>query len=200
MPSRSKCWLPLLVLGALAQCRAAAADDPAVPIGSRVANLTFKKIRYVNPPLDDFPKAKAFTLVFVDAGCPLAQRYLPTLQQIENDYRDKGVAVIAVNSGADSIPATAALAVRHNGTFPFVKDFDAACARALGVTRTPEVAVLAADRKLRYRGRIDDQYRPTGSRSAPTTRELRDALDAVLAGKDVAVTTTPVDGCPITRP
>ena len=169
-------------------------------IGTRVPNLAFKDIRYLNRSLDDFPKAKAFALVFVDAGCPLAQRYLPTLEQIHADYRDKGVVVIAVNSGtADSITATAALAVRNNCTFPFVKDFDAACTRALGVTRTPECAVLDASRKLRYRGRIDDQYRPTGSRATPTTRELADGLDAVLASKDVAVTSTPVDGCPITQ-
>ena len=138
----------------------APAAEPTVAIGSRVPNLTFKDIRYLNRSLDDFPKAKAFALVFVDAGCPLAQRYLPTLQQIEADYRDKGVVLLAVDSGpADSIPATAALAVRHGCTFPFVKDFDAVCARAVGVTRTPECVVLDADRKLRYRGRIDDQYR-----------------------------------------
>ena len=64
----------------------------------------------------------------------------------------------------------------------------------------PECIVLDANRKLRYRGRIDDQYRPTGSRETPTTHDLRDALDAVLAAKEVAVATTPVDGCPITRP
>jgi hypothetical protein len=176
------------------------AAEPAVPIGSRVGNLTFKDIRYTNRSLDDFPKAKAFALVFVDASCPLAQRYLPTLQQIDTDYKGKGVVLLAVDSGAaDSIPATAALAVRHGCTFPFVKDFDAACARALGVSRTPECAVLDADRVLRYRGRIDDQYRPTGSRKAQATHELRDALDAILDGKPIAVDTTAVDGCPITR-
>ncbi len=190
-------WLPLL---AFALASPAVAADTAVPVGTRVPNLTFKDIRYLNRSLDDFPKAKAFALVFVDVGCPLAQRYLPTLQQLDADYRDKGVVVLAVNSVPDSIPATAAMAVRHGCSFPFVKDLDAACARALGVTRTPECAVLDAGRTLRYRGRIDDQYRPTGARSAPTTHELRDALDAVLAGKDVAVTATPVDGCPITRP
>jgi mono/diheme cytochrome c family protein len=179
----------------------ALAAEPAVPIGSHVANLAFKDIRYVNRSLADFPKAKAFALVFVDAGCPLAQRYLPTLQQIDADYWNKGVVLLAVNSGAaDSITATAAMAVRYGCTFPFVKDFDAACARAVGVTRTPECVVMDAERRLCYRGRIDDQYRPTGSRPTPTTHELRDALDAVLAGKEVAVPTTPVDGCPITRP
>jgi hypothetical protein len=184
----------------LAWIAAAVAAEPAVPIGVRVDNLTFKDIRYVNRSLTDFPKAKAFALVFVDAGCPLAQRYLPAVQQIDTGYRDKGVVVVAINSGSDSITATAAMAVRHNCSFPFVKDFDAACARVLGVTFTPEVAVLDATRTLRYRGRIDDQYRPTGSRPAPTTHELRDALDAVLSGKDVTIATTPVDGCPITRP
>jgi peroxiredoxin/mono/diheme cytochrome c family protein len=193
MGRRFLCWFALLTFAA-----SATAGD--MPIGARTPDLAFKDIRYVNRSLNDFPKTKAFVIVFVDAGCPLAQRYLPTLQQIDADYRDKSVVVLAVNSGPDSIPATAAMAVRHNCTFPFVKDFDAVCARALGVTRTPECVVLDADRKLRYRGRIDDQYRPTGSRPAPTTRELRDALDAVLAGKDVVVTTTPVDGCPITRP
>jgi peroxiredoxin/mono/diheme cytochrome c family protein len=174
--------------------------SPAAEIGGRVPNLTFKDIRYVNRSLNDFPKTKAFALVFVDADCPLAQRYLPTLEKIAAEYRDKGVVVIAVDSGvADSISAVAALAVRHNCSFPFVKDFDAACAKVLGVTRTPECAVLDADRKLRYRGRIDDQYRPTGSRAEATSHELRDALDAVLAGKEVTVTATPVDGCPITR-
>ena len=65
--------------------------------------------------------------------------------------------------------------------------------------RTPEVVVLDAERRLRYRGRIDDQYRLGGNRAAPTRRDLQDALDEVLAGKDVTVPQTPVDGCLITR-
>jgi hypothetical protein len=177
------------------------AGEPVVAIGRRVPNLAFKDIRYVNRSLDDLPKAKAFALVFVDAGCPLAQRYLPAIQEIDNAYRDKGVVLLAIDSGAaDSITATAAITAPHGYTFPVVKDFDAVCARALGVDRTPECAVLDADRRLRYRGRIDDQHRTTGGRSAASSRELRDALDAVLAGKEVAVSSTPVDGCPITRP
>ncbi|HEX4592134.1 MAG TPA: redoxin domain-containing protein, partial [Gemmataceae bacterium] len=200
MRKRSPWWLPVLMIGGLAQPHSPAAE-PGVPIGSRVPDLTFKDIRYLTRSLDDFPKAKAFALVFVDSGCPLAQRYLPGLQKIDADYHDKGVAVLAVNSGAtDSITATAAMAVRHDCSFPFVKDFDAACARALGVTRTPECVVLDSERKLRYRGRIDDQYRFTGGRAGAATNDLRDALDAVLAGKEVAVKSTPVDGCPITRP
>jgi peroxiredoxin/mono/diheme cytochrome c family protein len=179
----------------------AGAAEPAVAIGARVPNLTFKDIRYLTRSLDDFKSAKAFVLVFTDCGCPIAQRYLPTLQKLHVDYRDRDVAVLAVNVGADDpITAIAAQAVRHGCEFPFVKDFDAACARAVGVTHTPGAVVLDADRKLRYRGRIDDQYRPGGARAEPTRQDLREALEAVLAGKEVAVPGTPVDGCPITRP
>jgi peroxiredoxin len=177
----------------------AAAAEP-VPVGSRIDNLTFKDIRYLPRSLDDFKGATAFVLVFTDGGCPLAQRYLPAVQRLYADYDAKGVVVLAVNAGADdSIAGMAAQAVRHGCEFPFVKDFGAECARALGVTRTPEAVVLDAGRRLRYRGRIDDQYRLSGARPAPTRHDLREALDAVLAGRRVSVPTTPVDGCPITR-
>jgi hypothetical protein len=90
--------------------------------------------------------------------------------------------------------------VRHELAFPSVKDSDGSCVRALGVRRTPEAVVLDAEHRLRYRGRIDDQYRLGGTRPAPTHRDLQEALDAVLAGREVAVKETPVDGCPITLP
>src|SRR5207253_6648887 len=100
----------------------------------------------------------------------------------------------------DSVVAMATQAVQHGVDFPFVKDVGGACARALGVRRTPEVVVLDGERRLRYRGRIDDRYRLGGTRPAPTRRDLKEALDAVLAGREVTVTETEVDGCPITFP
>ncbi len=187
--------LPLVLAG-----RSPAADKP-VAVGTKVANLTFKDTHYLPRSLDDFPEARAFVLVFVNTTCPVAQRYLPVLRELEQAYRGKGVQFLAVNEGADdSITAVATQAVRHGMEFPFVKDVDGRCAETLGVRRTPEVAVLDAGRRLRYRGRVDDQYRLGGARAEPTRRDLALALDAVLAGKDVAVPETPVDGCPISRP
>src|SRR5262245_33900579 len=177
--------------------RAAEAD---VKIGTIVKKLSFKDIRYLPRTLDDLPKSKVYVLAFTNTSCPLAQRYLPTLNKLEKDYRDKGVQFVAVNVGADdSIRAMAAQAVEFEAAYPFVKDFDAKCAEVLGVKRTPEVVVLDAERKIRYRGRIDDQYRLGGARPKPTRHDLKEALDAVLAGKEVAVKETPVDGCVITR-
>src|SRR3954463_12623361 len=78
-----------------------AAAEPDVKIGAPITNLTFKDIRYLPRSLDDFPKKKAFVLVFTTTSCPLVQRYLPVIQQLEKDYRTQDVQFLAVNVGAD---------------------------------------------------------------------------------------------------
>jgi alkyl hydroperoxide reductase subunit AhpC len=177
----------------------ARADE--VKIGSEIKPLKFKDIRYLTRNLDDLPKSKACVLVFTTTTCPLVQRYLPGLNRLEKEYRDRAVQFLGVNVGAeDSIRAIAAQAVEYEVEYPFVKDHLGKCAEAVGVTRTPEVVVLDGERILRYRGRIDDQYRIGGARSRPTRHDLKEAIDAVLAGKSVAVPETPVDGCHVTRP
>ena len=174
------------------------AQDP-IKIGDSAPKVTFTDIRYLPRTLDDFGKKKAYVLVFTSTTCPLVQRYLPTLQGLAKDYAADDVQFIGVNvAEEDSIVAMATQAVRHQIGFPFVKDSGGATARALGVHRTPEAVVLGADKRLRYRGRIDDQYRLGGVRKEPTKRDLKDALDAVLAGQKVMNAETEVDGCPIT--
>src|ERR1051326_4946511 len=180
---------------------AAPTAEPEVKIGAVIGDLRFKDIRYVARSLRDFGDKKAYVFVFVDSGCPMVAKYLPSLQRLEMTYRDKGVQFVAVNSGPnDTVAVMAAQAVEFGVEFPFVKDLDCRVADALGVTRTPEVVVLDGKRTLRYRGRIDDRYRPGGQRGAPTRNDLAEALDAVLAGKEVAVPSTAVDGCLINHP
>jgi hypothetical protein len=203
--------LALAVAGGIA----AAADKPAkaaekpAKIGDKVGNLMFKDIRYLPRSLADFPKAKVFVLVFTNTSCPVVQRYMPTLRamekecrkDMENEHREGAVQFIAVNEGPDdSIVDMAAQAVQFDMEFPFVKDFGGECAAALGVDRTAEAVVLDENRTLRYRGRIDNQYRLTGTLTKKTVSELSDAIDAVAAGRKVSVVETPVDGCKITRP
>jgi thiol-disulfide isomerase/thioredoxin len=172
-----------------------------VAVGDRVANLTFKDIHFLPRSLDDFSKKKAFVLVFTTTSCPLVQHYLPVLKELEKEYQDKGVQFLAVNVGADDTVLTmAAQAVQYGVEFPFVKDFDGKCAETLGVRRTPEVVVLDEKRAIRYRGRIDDQYRLVGTRADATHRDLKEAIGDVLAGREVAIKETPVDGCLISRP
>ena len=189
--------LPLTLALALATPVAAA----EVTVGDKIPNLSFKDSHYVARSLDDFKGRKAFVFVFVVRGCPLVPKYLPTLDRLEKQYRTRGVQFLAVNvSPEDTITEAAAQLVEAGVAFPVVKDFEARCADALGVTRTPEVAVLDGERRLRYRGRIDDQYRPGGiARAEPSRHDLREALDEVLAGKEVSVPKTEVDGCTLTR-
>jgi thiol-disulfide isomerase/thioredoxin len=173
-----------------------AAEKPK--IGTAIGKLAFTDTRSLPRTLTDFGKKKAFVLVFTDTACPLAQKYLPTLSALEKEYRAKDVQFASLNaSDADGVIAVATQSVKFDVEFPMLKDFGGACAKALGVTRTPEAVVLDADHKLVYRGRIDDQYRLGGARKAPTARELKDAIDAVLAGQAPAVAETEVDGCPI---
>lgn len=170
-------------------------------IGSAAEEFSFKDIRYVSRTLGDFGKARAFVMAFITVECPMARRYLPRLQELSNQYRDREVQFIAVNVGADdSIKEVAYQAIEQGIEIPFVKDFSGDCARALGATRTPEVVVLDAKRNIRYRGRIDDQFRLGGMKPEPERQDLREALDDVLAGREVQVAHTAVDGCAITFP
>jgi thiol-disulfide isomerase/thioredoxin len=178
---------------------ATAAEPPK--IGDTIGKFTFTDIRSLPRSLGDFGEKKAYVLVFFNNSCPLALRYLPVLQAMEKEYRAKGVQFIALNAAEeDSLIDMATLGVKHDLEFPLAKDFDGDCAKALGVKRTPEVAVLDAAKKLVYRGRIDDQYRLGGVRKEATTHDLKDAIEAVLAGKKVENAETNVDGCPITFP
>jgi hypothetical protein len=172
-------------------------DRPA--IGQKVEALEFKDIHYLTRTLDDFGPKKAFVVVATSTTCPVAQRYLPVLGEMEKPYRARGVQFLALNVSADdSITEMAASAVEAGVDFPFVKDIDLRCAGALGLLRTPEAVVLDAGHRIRYRGRIDDQFRLSGDRAASTQHPLRDAIEDVLAGRDVAKPETPVDGCLIT--
>jgi mono/diheme cytochrome c family protein/peroxiredoxin len=207
------CWIRILLAVLMAIVSATAwADDTGdrpdkLPIGAKVPLMTFKDIRYLPRsladlanPTDPAPK-RIFVLCFTNTTCPLVQKYLPRLKDLDQRFREQGVQVVAVNVGAnDSIMNMAAQAVTYEAEFPFVKDMDGNCVRACGVERTPEVVVIDAQHRLRYRGRIDNQHRLAGTAAAATSNELEAAIESLLADRPVEVAETPVDGCKITPP
>ncbi|MBI3272249.1 MAG: redoxin domain-containing protein [Planctomycetes bacterium] len=177
----------------------AAVDD--APLGGKVKRFTFFDFRYGERSLDDFKDRKAFVLVFATNACPIAARYLPRLAELERTYRPRGVQFLAVNEGrGETVVELCAAAVDAGLEFPAVKDLDGNVARAVGATRTPEAVVLDAERRLRYRGRIDAQYRTGGETPDRGREDLREAVEDVLAGRDVREPETTVDGCRITFP
>jgi hypothetical protein len=170
-------------------------------IGDKIANVRFKDIRYLNRSLDDFGERRAYVVVFTTTTCPLVQQYWPKLKRLDEEFRDRGVQFVGVNVGpGDTIPDVAQQAIEFGVEFPVVKDADGSCVRDLGVERTPEAVILDGERRLRYRGRIDDQYRLGSGRPDAAHDDLRHALDDLLAGRSVGVAETTVDGCRITPP
>lgn len=177
----------------------AAAQD--VPLGSKIANLNFKDIRYVERTLDNFGAPKAYVLTFITNSCPLAQRYLPIVAALDKEFAPQGVQFAFVSAGAaDTIMDMAQHMLDYGVDTPVVKDVKGDVVKALGITRTPQVVVLDAERKLRYRGRVDDQYRLGGERPTPTRSDLREAISELLAGKEITTPETHAEGCLITYP
>jgi len=179
----------------------AAAHAAPVSVGTKIENLKFKDIRYLYRTLDDFDSPKLYVFTFITNSCPLAQRYLPKVAELDKEFASKGVQFVIVNvGGADSIMDMAQHMLDYKIEVPVVKDVKGDVVNACGVTRTPESVILDAERKIRYRGRIDDQYRLGGLLPEPTRSDLREAIMELLDGREVSVPTTTSEGCLITYP
>ena len=192
-------WLVLLAL--MSTHAPAFADERTPAIGDVIGELRFKDIRGLQRSLADLGKKRAYVFVFTTTQCPLVKRTMPKLIELDAKFGPQDVQIVAVNVGVeDTIRDMAAQAIEYDASFPFVKDTDLSCVKRLGIQRTPEVAVLNANSKLVYRGRVDDQLRLGGARPEPTRRDLEEALRELLTGNEISVATTTVDGCLVTAP
>ncbi|MDO8677802.1 MAG: hypothetical protein Q7R30_04460 [Acidobacteriota bacterium] len=151
--------------------------------------------RAVNPLIVE-PGSVATVLVFITTDCPISNRYAPEIQRLESRFGQQVRFVLVFPVANDS----AAVIRTHLKKFAFsseaVRDTAQELVKHTGVTISPEVAVLDAKSQLVYRGRIDDRYLELGKdRPYPTVRDLERALEAVVAGKPVAVRETQAVGC-----
>ena len=146
-------------------------------------------------------KPTEYTVVcFLGTECPLARLYGPRLQRLAEQFGDRGVTFLGVDSNMQDSPAEIATYARELGiNFPIAKDTDQSIADAFNAERTPQVFVVDASGLIRYQGRIDDQYEPGLARTEPTQHDLRDAIQSLLAGEPVEQPVTPGVGCLITR-
>ncbi|NND96204.1 MAG: redoxin domain-containing protein [Pirellulaceae bacterium] len=150
--------------------------------------------------LDDFADDSVLAIAFLGTECPLAKLYAVRLNQIAADFRSRGVRVVAVMSNRqDSLEEIAAFVDRQNIGFPVLKDAGNSFADSIAAERTPEIFVYDKARKLRYRGRVDDQYGIGYVRDQPRRKDLRIALDELTSGQDVSIAQTKAVGCIIGR-
>jgi cytochrome c553 len=144
---------------------------------------------------------KATVVITLAFDCPIAVGYAADLAAMAKEYGPRGVAFMGVCPTQDPPATLSKQAADFKLGFPIYRDADAKTADALGATITPEAFVFDTDLKLKYRGRIDDTYVARLKRAAATTRhDLKDAIEATLAGKPVAEATTTAIGCPVERP
>jgi hypothetical protein len=144
------------------------------------------------------PETKAVAMVFTLPDCPIANSYIPEINRLHAWMQSRGVQLLVVQVDPD---LTAEGARRHAEEYqiqpPVVLDAQHALVNKAGATRTPEAAVFSPSGKLLYRGRINDQYVGYGKRRPQaTSHDLRDALEAILAGRP-ALPGKEAVGCPI---
>ncbi|MEC9004320.1 MAG: redoxin domain-containing protein [Planctomycetota bacterium] len=145
-------------------------------------------------------KTPLVVMVFLGTECPLAQLYAPRLEQLSQKYAGRGVTFLGINSNRqDSLADMVAYVKRTGITFTLGKDLRNQVADAMKAHRTPEVFVLDEQRRVRYRGRIDDQYGVGYSRTTAKRHDLAMAIDQLLAGEKVTVDRTTPVGCHIGR-
>ena len=198
------------LLGVVLACSARAEDWPEpLPIGAVAPAFELPGIDGNTYTLDSFGSAELLALVFTCNHCPTAQAYEDRIEELDRDYRNKGVAVVAVSPNdplalrldelgytdlSDGFEDTKLRAAEKGFEFPYLYDGDTQkMSRKYGPVSTPHVFVFDKERKLRFRGRIDDSEKLANV----TVHDTRNALDALLAGKPVPVETTKTSGCSV---
>jgi len=180
---------------------------PVLPIESPAPDFNLPGIDGKNHTLSEYASAKILAIVFESNHCPVSQLYEGRIKEIQRDYKDRGLALVGINPNnpkairineldhsdmSDSLPEMKIRAEYRHFTWPYLYDGETqAVAAKFGAVSTPHIFIFDRDRKLRYQGRIDDNMLAT----AATTHEARDAIEALLAGKPVAVETTRAFGC-----
>jgi thiol-disulfide isomerase/thioredoxin len=188
-----------------------AAEEPikTLEIGAPAPDFKLQNVDGRWYSLKDFAKAKILVIVFTCNHCPTAQAYEDRLIELANEYKGKGVALVAISPNdensvrlnelgytdlSDSFEEMKIRAAYKKFNFPYLYEGDkTGVSRAYGPTATPHAFVFDAARKLRYVGRIDDSERPQNVK----VRDLRNALDALLEGRPVPVERTRAFGCSI---
>ena len=167
-----------------------------VAIGQPVADFKLPDVNGKDQSLASVKGKNGTVLIFISAQCPMVKAYAERIEKLAQDYRERGVNVVGINSNAtESIDYIKEQIAAEKFSFVVLKDKGNKIADMLGAERTPEVYFLDATNKLVYHGRIDN-HRDV---SLVQANDLRDAIEATLAGKPVVKTETAAFGCSIKR-
>jgi len=186
---------------------AAEPSYPTLPIGSKAPDFNLPGVHGRSYSLKDFADAKILAVIFTCNHCPTAQAYEERIKTLVNDFKPHGVAFVAINPNSpagvrldefgytdldDTFESMKIRAAHRKFNFPYLDDGPTeAVSKKFGPVATPHVFIFDQERKLQYQGRIDDNERESLAKS----RDTRNALEALLAGKEPPLTSTKVFGC-----
>ena len=199
-------WAALTLVICLGNLQAAPDGFKTLKIGAKAPDFTLPGVDDKSYSLSDFDEAKILLVIFTCNHCPTAQAYEVRIKQIYNEYHPKGVALVAISPNdakavrldelgysdlGDSLEDMKIRAKEAGFQFPYLYDGETQkTSLEFGVLATPHAFIFDSERKLRYKGRIDDS-----EVKAVKSHDVRNALDALLAGKPVPQETTRVFGC-----
>jgi peroxiredoxin len=172
-----------------------------LPLGTSAPAFSLPDTSGKTVSLGDLKNAPALLVMFICNHCPYVKHVRSGLVQLVKEYQAKGVAAVGISSNdvksyPDDSPAKMAVEVKEAGyTFPYLYDESQAVARAYQAACTPDLFLFDRERRLVYRGQLDDS-RP-GNGIPVTGKDLRAALDAVLAGTPVPKDQKASIGCNI---
>lgn len=182
-------------------------NHPILAVGSPAPDFSLPGVDGATHSLADYAPSPILVVVFTCNHCPIAQMYEQRIQHLQDDYRDKGVAVVAIQPNdpkalrideldssdiSDTLEEMKLRVAYRHLTYPYLYDGGSqSVTRAYGPQATPHVFIFDKDRKLRYEGRVDNSYR----KELVRTQDARNAIEALLAHHEVRVAHTGVFGC-----
>jgi peroxiredoxin len=176
---------------------------PSYQIGSIVSDFSLKNYDGNMISLSGDSKAQGYILVFTCNHCPYAKAYQSRIVDLDKKYRTLGYPVLAINpnkigdDGEDNATENKATATEKGFTFPYLRDENQAITTAFGAKRTPTAYVLKKDGNqfiLKYAGAIDDNSQ---SAESVTKKYVEMAINELLLGKNVSLSSTKSIGCGI---
>lgn len=172
-----------------------------LPLGTQAPDFTLANTDGQRVSLSDFRDKKALVIIFMCNHCPYVKHVAPELTRVSNEYMPKGVGFIGINSNdviahpEDNPEMMKAEVAKQGYKFPYLYDAEQSIAIAYNAACTPDIFVFDSDHRLVYRGQLDDS-RPKTDKPL-TGKDLRDALECILAGKVVSSEQRPSIGCNI---
>jgi peroxiredoxin len=182
-------------------------EHPILPTGAPLPEFALPGVDGKIHKSSEYARARILAVLFESVHCPVSINYEARAEQLYNDYRNKGVALVAINPNnptairlnelgytdmTDSMPEMKIRTAFRGITWPYLYDGDTQItSMKFGAVATPHIFIFDQERKLRYQGSIDDNQRVSDVKA----HYARDAIDALLAGREVPVAATRAFGC-----